>query len=75
MGGISDIIPAANSLYPLDLLGRLQLLEGLLVKVSEYAATTLHGMSRACCVEGMKAIRELQEKLRLDLPDCFQDVA
>jgi len=75
MGGISDSIPAANSLYPLDLLGRLQLLEGLCVKVSEYAATTLNGMSRACGIEGTKAIRELQEKLRLDLPDCFQDVA
>ena len=72
-GGISDTIPAANSLHPLDLLGRLQLLEGQFVKVSEYATTSLPGMSRACGVEGLKVIRELQEKLRLDLPDCFQN--
>ncbi|EDR03339.1 uncharacterized protein LACBIDRAFT_295301 [Laccaria bicolor S238N-H82] len=76
-GGISDsdTIPAANSLHPLDLLGRLQLLEGQFVKISEYAATALNGMTRPCALEGLKAIRALQEKLRLDLSDCFQDVA
>lgn len=76
-GGISDsdTIPAASSLHPLDLLGRLQLLEGQFVKISEYAATALNGMTRPCALEGLKAIRALQEKLRLDLSDCFQDVA